>query len=211
MVLSPGALVLIVILPVVGALISRMDSRWIIAAGFAITSASLFATANRLYPGLDFRTAVLLRIFQMAGAAFLFVPINTLVFANVAPEKSNGVSGIVNLARNLGGDIGVAFVTTFIARRSQVHQATLVQHVDRFNIGFSAQLKGMAQGLVHAGSTSAQALRQAFGAIYFQVIKQAQTLAYVDTLVVLGMLTAIMVPLVFTTNKVKPGKAAMAH
>jgi len=64
---------------------------------------------------------------------------------------------------------------------------------------------------VHAGSSSTTALRQAFGAIYFQVIKQAQTLAYVDTLFVLGVVTAIMIPLVFTTKKVKPGKAAMAH
>jgi DHA2 family multidrug resistance protein len=166
---------------------------------------------HKLNAGMDFRTAVLLRSFQMVGAAFLFIPINTVVFAGVPLEKNNAVSGIVNLARNLGGDIGIAFVTTFIARRSQLHQVNLVSHADAFNPVLTARLQGIARGLVHAGSTSAQAARQAFGAIYFQIVQQAQTLAYVDTLFVLGVMTAIMVPIVFTTRKIKPGKASMSH
>ena len=211
MVLSPGAFLLILVLPLAGWLVSKVDARWLIALGLALTTAALFNMAHKLYPGMDFKTATLLRAFQMVGAAFLFIPINTLVFANVPPEKNNAVSGIVNLARNLGGDIGIAFVTTFIARRSQFHQVNLVSHVDTFNPAFTARLQAMAQGLVHAGSTSAEALRQGLGAIYFQIVQQAQTLAYVDTLYVLGLTTAVMVPLVFTTRKMKPGKASMSH
>src|SRR5258708_27105039 len=132
----------------------------------------------------------------MVGASFLFIPINTVVFAGVPLEKNNAVSGIVNLARNLGGDIGIAFVTTFIARRSQLHQVNLVSHADAFNPVLTARLQGIARDLVHAGSTSAQAARQAFGAIYFQIVQQAHALAYVDTLFVLGVMTAIMPPIV---------------
>jgi DHA2 family multidrug resistance protein len=211
MVLSPGAFLLILVLPLAGVLVSKVDARWLIALGLAITSASLFNMVHKLNVGMDFKTAVILRSFQMVGAAFLFIPINTLVFAGVPVEKNNAVSGIVNLARNLGGDIGIAFVTTFIARRSQLHQVNLVSHADVFNPVLTARLRGIAQGLVHAGSTSAQAARQAFGAVYYQVVQQAQTLAYIDALFVLGVMTAIMVPLVFTTRKAKPGKAAMAH
>jgi DHA2 family multidrug resistance protein len=211
MVLSPGAFLLILVLPLAGFLVAKVDARWLIALGLAITSASLFNMVHKLNAGMDFRTAVLLRSFQMVGAAFLFIPINTVVFAGVPLEKNNAVSGIVNLARNLGGDIGIAFVTTFIARRSQLHQVNLVSHADAFNPVLTARLQGIARGLVHAGSTSAQAARQAFGAIYFQIVQQAQTLAYVDTLFVLGVMTAIMVPIVFTTRKIKPGKASMSH
>ena len=67
----------------------------------------------------------------MAGLAFLFVPIQTVSYAGVPPQKYNQVSGIMNLSRNMGGDIGIAFVTTLIARRSQTHQANLSAHTTR--------------------------------------------------------------------------------
>src|SRR5205814_2359949 len=71
-----------------------------------------------------------LRIYQSIGLPFLFVPINTVVYVGVPPSKSNQVSGIVNLARNMGGDIGIATVTTLIARRAQFHQARLTATAD---------------------------------------------------------------------------------
>jgi MFS transporter, DHA2 family, multidrug resistance protein len=128
----------------------------------------------------------------------------------VSPEKNNQVSGIVNLARNMGGDIGIAFVTTLIARRSQFHQARLVEHVVP-SADLSARLSTMAQHLQQLGIGAAQATKMAYGQLYGQVIKQAQTLAYLDALLLLSIFTAIMVPAVLLTRKVKPGAAAMAH
>jgi MFS transporter, DHA2 family, multidrug resistance protein len=211
MVLSPGGVVVILLLPLVGRLMSRVDVRYLVAFGFALVSISLFHMAHTLYPGIDFSTAVWLRIYQASGIAFLFVPINGMAYAGMPPSKNNAISGIVNLARNMGGDIGIAFVTTMIARRAQFHQSTLAAHLDPGNPALEARLAAVARALERAGSSSVEAMRQATGAVYRQLIQQAQTLAYLDVLWVLAWFSAAMVPLVLLTRRVEPGKAAMAH
>jgi DHA2 family multidrug resistance protein len=207
--LSPGGLTVILLLPLVGRLIGKVDARWLIAFGFAVLSASLFHMAHTLYPGIDFRTAVLLRVYQSVGMAFLFVPINSVAYAGVPPEKNNSVSGIINLSRNMGGDIGIAFVTTLIARRAQFHQARLAEAVTPGGTSVLSELAGIARALENAGSASSLATRQAFGAVYRQLIQQSQTLAYLDAFYLLGWFALGMVPLVFLTRAVKGG--TMGH
>ncbi len=204
--LSPGGLVVIAMLPLVGRLVSKYDARWLIAFGFLLLAASMFHMARTLYPGIDFRTAILLRCYQAVGLAFLFVPINTIVYAGVPSEKNNQVSGIVNLSRNMGGDLGIAFVTTLIARRSQFHQARLAADVTAGDPSVTARLEGIARALVHAGSSSADAARQAYGALYRQLVQQAQTLAYLDALYVLAWFTVAMIPLVLLPQRVRGGR-----
>jgi MFS transporter, DHA2 family, multidrug resistance protein len=211
MALSPGALVVILLLPVVGRLVSRYDARWLIAFGFAVLSLSLFHMSRTLQPGIDFPTAMNLRVYQSIGLAFLFVPINTVVYAGVPSAKNNQVAGIVNLARNMGGDIGIALVTTLIARRSQVHQVDLVARLDTGSRSLQDQVAALTQSLVQAGRSSAEAARQAYGFVYAQLAQQAQTLAYRDVLFLMACFTAAMVPLVFLTRRVQPGRTAPAH
>ena len=210
MALSPGGFVVILLLPIVGKLLGKVDARYLIAFGFLVTSAALLHMAHTLYPGIDFRTAVLMRIFQTCGIAFLFVPINSIVYNGVPPQKNNQVSGIVNLSRNMGGDIGIALVTTLIARRSQFHQARIVEHVVPSG-ELDARLAAIAQHLQQLGVGAVQSTKMASAQLYAEVIKQAQTLAYLDVLLLLSIFTAIMVPAVLLTRKVKPGAAAMAH
>jgi len=210
MVLSPGGVIVILLLPLVGRLLSKVDARYLIAFGFLVTSTALLHMAHTLHPGIDFRAAVLMRMFQASGIAFLFVPINSIVYNGIPPQKNNQVSGIVNLSRNMGGDIGIALVTTLIARRSQFHQSRLVEHVVPSG-DLNARLAAMAQHLQQLGMGAVDSTRMAYGQIYREVVRQAQTLAYIDVLVVLAIFTAIMVPAVLLTRRAKPGAAAMAH
>jgi DHA2 family multidrug resistance protein len=210
MVLSPGGVIVILLLPLVGRLLSRVDARYLIAFGFLVTSTALLHMAHTLHPGIDFRAAVLMRMFQASGIAFLFVPINSIVYNGIPPQKNNQVSGIVNLSRNMGGDIGIALVTTLIARRSQFHQSRLVEHVVPSG-DLNARLAAMAQHLQQLGVGAVDSTKMAYGQIYREVIRQAQTLAYIDVLVVLAIFAGIMVPLVLLTRRAKPGAAAMAH
>jgi MFS transporter, DHA2 family, multidrug resistance protein len=210
MVLSPGGVIVILLLPLVGRLLSKVDARYLIAFGFLVTSTALLHMAHTLHPGIDFRTAVLMRMFQTSGIAFLFVPINSIVYNGIPPQKNNQVSGIVNLSRNMGGDIGIALVTTLIARRSQFHQSRLVEHVVPSG-DLNARLAAIAQHLQHLGVGAVDSTKMAYGQIYREVIKQAQTLAYIDVLIVLAIFTAIMVPAVMLTRRAKPGAAVMAH
>ena len=86
---------------------------------------------------MDFKHAVLARCFQAAGLALLFVPINTAAYAFVPPNKNNAASGLINLARNIGGSVGISAVTTLLARRAQFHQLRLTENASPLNPNFN--------------------------------------------------------------------------
>src|SRR5438552_5278824 len=172
MALSPGGFAVILLLPIVGKLLGKVDARYLIAFGFLVTSAALLHMAHTLYPGIDFRTAVLMRIFQTCGIAFLFVPINSIVYNGVPPQKNNQVSGIVNLSRNMGGDIGIALVTTLIARRSQFHQARIVEHVVPSG-ELNARLAAIPEHLQQPGGGAVPSTNMASVLLYGEVLEQA--------------------------------------
>jgi DHA2 family multidrug resistance protein len=194
-------------LPFVGRMVGKVDPRALIAIGFVILSASLLYMGQKIDLQMDFKTAVQLRCFQAAGMAFLFVPIQTISYAGVPVQKYNQVSGIMNLSRNMGGDLGIAFVTTLIARRSQVHQANLSAHTSGYNPAYQARLQGLIGAFQHGGATSLQAARDATAAMYRQLVLQATQLAYLDALFYLGVATALMVPLVWIAKRPQAGAA----
>ncbi|HCC58516.1 MAG TPA: EmrB/QacA family drug resistance transporter, partial [Solibacterales bacterium] len=96
--LSPGAFALMLMMPIAGRLVSKVDARYMMAAGFLATSLALFHMTS-LSLGIDFRTAVMMRLFQVIGLAFVFIPNNTLAYAGIPRDKNNQVSGMINLAR----------------------------------------------------------------------------------------------------------------
>jgi DHA2 family multidrug resistance protein len=211
MALSPGGFLIMMMMPFIGFMVSRVDVRVMIAAGFAILSASLLYMTSHLYLGIDFSTAVGLRCFQCVAMAFLFVPINTLVYAGVPNEKNNAVSGIVNLSRNMGGDVGIALVTTLIARRAQAHQAYLAASPSATGRYSQAHLQALAASFAHKGLGVADAARHALAASYGQLVRQATTLAYIDVLRAFAVMAALMVPLLFLTQPPKGQPAPMGH
>jgi DHA2 family multidrug resistance protein len=211
MALSPGGVLIIFMMPFIGKFLGKLDARKMIAFGFIALSAALFYMSHRLSLGIDFKHAVLLRMYQAFGLAFLFVPINTLAYVDVPQEKSNAVSGLINLARNMGGDVGIAVVTTLLARRSQMHQVELVRHTTLFDAPFRDRLDAVTRALEQSGSSASDAAHQAYGAVYRTVLMQAQTLAYVDVIYLMAWGAALMIPLAFLMKRPKPGGAALGH
>jgi MFS transporter, DHA2 family, multidrug resistance protein len=209
MALSPGGLVVIALLPLVGRLVSKVDTRLLVAFGFAVLSFSMFYMSRTIDLRMDFGTAVELRAIQSVGMAFLFVPIQTISYAGVPLEKNNQVSGIMNLSRNMGGDIGIAFVTTLVARRAQFHQAILSTHATAYDAPYQAKLAGMARAIELAGASSVSAANRATAAMYRQLVQQATQLAYLDAFWILAIATAMMVPLVWFARR-PPARGAPA-
>jgi DHA2 family multidrug resistance protein len=208
-VLSPGGFSILLLMPLVGFLVSRVDARYLIAAGFLISAAALF-NLTRLYLGVDFHTLVMWRIYQAAGLAFLFVPINTISYTGMPPEASNQVSAMINLMRNIGGSVGISAVETLIARRQQVHQDYLARNTFQGNPQFRQLLQQMTDHLSdHSGGT--HAMRQAYDQIYGMLQRQASVLAYVDTFWIMGILSLLALGLLFLAKKNKPGTGVMAH
>ena len=156
MALSPGGAVIMCMMPVVGLLVSRVDTRILVTFGCLVSSTALFVMAGWDLQ-LDYRHAVTARMLQSFGLAFLFIPINVAAFAYVPREKMNMGTGIINLARNIGASVGIATVTTMLQRRTQVHQAQLMEHVNGFSAAYHNMVNGTQLRLVSAGSGLAQA------------------------------------------------------
>jgi len=210
-VLSPGGFTTMLTMPLVGLLVSRVPAKYLIAFGFTGLSLALFHMTG-INLSIDMTTATLYRVFQAASLAFLFIPINTVAYLGVPPEQNNQVSGMMNLARNIGGSVGIAFLTTMLARRSQVHQAYLVDHLSASNPILQDRLSALQQFAAGAGG-AAQAMQQAYGRIYQTVLQQAALLSYVDIIRDFAVLTAVLVPLILLVLKRnKPAHApAGAH
>jgi MFS transporter, DHA2 family, multidrug resistance protein len=211
MALSPGGLTVMLLMPLVGTLIGKVDARKMLAFGFGTLSLSLFYMSHTMSTGMDFSAVVKLRVFQSVGLAFMFVPINTLVYVGMPPEKNNAISGIVNLSRNMGGDIGIAMVTTLLARRSQVHQAALSAYADPYHSAYDARIRGAAAGLEARGVPHADAMHKAMATVYRTLQQQAMVLSYTDVLWLMGIGTMCMLPLLLLLKKNTPGKVSMGH
>jgi DHA2 family multidrug resistance protein len=210
--ISPGGFTVMLLMPLVGFLVGRVDPRYLIAYGFASTAAAL-AFMHTLNLGVSFQYIAMLRVLQASGLAFLFVPINTISYTDIPREKNNDVSGLTNLARNIGGSVGTSFLVTWLARRGQFHQQRLTEHLDVNSIPMQQRIDGMAQYLLHApGGPHSLALAKnlAQGNMYGQLITQSTMLSYLDVIAVLAVGSICMVPLVFLMKKRKAAKGEIA-
>jgi DHA2 family multidrug resistance protein len=209
MVLSPGAFVLIAILPFVGWLLGRVEARWLVTFGAGILAVSLLYMSH-FDLDLDFHTALMARIYQSCGMAFLFVPVNVMAFYFIAKEKTSNATGIINLARNIGGSVGISMVTTQIERGSQVHQAYLTANATPLSDVYRSMLSGTAQNLIAHGSSIAQAATQAQALLYGMIGRQATMLAFVDDFRTLAWVSLAIVPFMFLMKKMRPHKTGSA-
>jgi DHA2 family multidrug resistance protein len=201
MVLSPAGLMMMAMMPVVGFLVGRVDPRKLIAFGFLLLTSALIEM-HTLNLGVSYKYLVFVRCFQASGLAFLFIPINTIAYIGVKQTENNDVSGLTNLARNIGGSCGTAFFATMLTRRSATHETNMVRNLTSGNQAFVNQvmrlkpLFGGARGgggnpMTGAGSHAAQAF------IYNQLHRQAGMLAYLDIIQYLAVFCACMLPLLF--------------
>lgn len=207
MVLSPGGIAVILLLPAVGILISRVDARYLISLGFLITSFGLFHLSH-LNLEINFKQAVWARVLQASGLAFLFIPIQTVAYIGMPREKSNAISGLTNLSRNIGGSVGISLVTTILARRTQYHQSVLSAHSG--TVRFTNAVQGTANTLMQHGSDSVTATHQAYGILANTINRQAAMLSYLDVYFLLAWGAAALVPCVFIMKKARASQAA-AH
>jgi DHA2 family multidrug resistance protein len=203
--LSAGGLVLLFEMPVMGQLTTKIQARRLIAFGWLALSIAMLYSTRRIDLQISFSAATWLRIVQVIGLGFLFVPITLAAYIGIAPEKNNAVAGIINFMRNMGSSVGTSLVTTLIARRSQFHQARLVGNARVDNPNFMNSANGLAQHLATAGVGKHEAQITAYASIYQGLQAQAASLAYIDTFKVLAVAAGIMFFLSFVLKKNDPG------
>jgi MFS transporter, DHA2 family, multidrug resistance protein len=202
LVLLPGGLVLLAVLPFVGALLDRFSPQWIVASGLVIMATGLFELSH-LDLSAGPRAPVIDWMVSRMGTAFLFVPINVMAFYFVPRGKMNNASGLINLARNVGASTGISFVTTMLDRRSQFHQNVLSEHLQGGNVRYQAALHHLAQLLVARGENVAHALSGAQALVYGELERQAMMLSFVDNFRMMGMICVCVLPLLLLMRQRK--------
>jgi len=201
-VLSPGGVAIMVMMPVVAILMKRLKPQLLIAIGFIITGCGMFMMTGFSLQ-VDFKSAVIARMVQSVGLAFLFIPINVMAFQNVSPDRTNYATGLLNLLRNIGGSMGIAMVSTILSRRSQVHQANLVGNMHESSLPFQNFLAGATQTLIAKGSSAADAAHKAYGLAYGTLQRQATMMAFVDVFWIMGLLCIALLPLLLLLQRTK--------
>ena len=201
---------IILLLPFIGILVGKMDARKLIAVGWVLAAIAMFYMTTTMNLGMSFREVILLRIYQMTGVAFLFVPIQTMCYVGIPPGKNNNVSGMTNLARNIGGSVGISLVTTLLARRGQFHQNRLAAHTSQYDPAFQSAIAGLAQTFKAAGFDAVHATQMAYDRVYGVMQAQASMLAYLDTIWLFAIAALLMAPLAFLMKRPKPGTGPAA-
>jgi DHA2 family multidrug resistance protein len=200
MALSPGGAVIMCMMPVVGILVSKVDTRILITFGCIVSASALFVMAGWNLQ-LDYRHAVTARMLQSFGLAFLFIPINVSAFAYVPKEKTNMGTGIINLARNVGASVGIATVTTMLDRRTQFHQSQLMEHVNAYSSAYRQKLNALTAAFSSSGASGPGAAAQAHGMIYNLVQRNAVMLSFLDNFKMLGVVFFAVIPVLLLMKK----------
>jgi DHA2 family multidrug resistance protein len=205
MVLSPGGIVIMALMPIVGTLVSRVQPRWLIGFGLCAMGLGMYIMSHWSLE-IAFRNAVYARMVQSVGMAFLFVPINAVAFNFIAKERISYATGLINLARNMGGSTGIATVTTVLERRMQFHQSVLVSHLTPLDPAYRSTLSGMAAMLQQHGMNTVQAAKMAQGMLYGNVLRQSSMLAYIDIFRMMAWISVVLIPLIIFMKNIRARK-----
>ena len=212
-VLSPGGFAIILLMPISARLVGRVQSRYLIALGMASLTIGMFHTST-ITPQTTYYQFMWMRISQVMGLPFLFIPISTIAFSRVAKDKSGKASALYALGRNLGGSVGIAITQSFVARHEQLHQAVLSAHLSPSNQVYRATFAQYTQTFIDHGFSAAAAVTGAAGRIYHEMLSQAYILSADDAFLTLGSVTAVLVIVALFMPKNNPHAkkaAAPAH
>jgi DHA2 family multidrug resistance protein len=196
-------------MPVVGALTSKVQARYLIAFGWLSMALAMLYSTTHFGLFLDFWAATRIRTTQVVGIGFLFVPITLVAYVGIPQAQSNMVSGLINFMRNMGSSVGTSIVTTMIARRAQYHQTVLTDNLSQGNPAFLNSVGGLTSRLMRAGYSLDDAHARAHETLYRAAQQQSATLAYIDTFWILGIAAAIMFGLSFLLKRNEPGQGAV--
>ena len=192
---------------IVGALVSKFDARWMVAAGFAVLGVSglwLAELTLDISPTTEFWPIAVSGV----GLAMIFVPLSKVALATVGKQGTGNASGIFNFLRNVGGSIGISAANTIAQRHLQSHRNDLIRSYTGASWLLRRQLTVLSQRLsAHAGSAGHVVMLRGFSLTNSSLNEQAQLYAYVDVLRYFGFICLICVPFAFLLKKSDPSAA----
>jgi MFS transporter, DHA2 family, multidrug resistance protein len=211
LVLSPGGIITLLVMPLVGRLLSKFQPRWLVVCGLMILAVGMFRLSV-LSLQAGFWTFVATWTISRAGMPFLFVPINVMAFAYVPREKTNSATGLINLTRNLGGSVGISLVAAAQNRMAQISQNNLSGDITAVNPLYAVRLHNLQAAMQASGSAPTQAAQQAQALLYNELLRQSAMVAYVNVFRLLAWLCVALIPLMFFMKAARQrGSAPPVH
>lgn len=206
LVLGPGGIATMFALPIAGKFVEKRNPKIILIAGISICALSTYLM-SKFTLHADFFNISIPRVVLGIGMGFLFIPLTTMTLSHIPRERMTDATAMYNLLRNIGGSVGVAFVTTIIARRAQFHHLRLVEHLTPFN-NIYIEIKryaGALQSYKGMGFINPDAF------IYRDLLSQANMKAFNDAFFLLSVLMMIILPLVLLMKREKAKEQITLH
>ena len=204
LILSPGGIVIIALIPLVSRLLPRVQTRYLIGFGLFALGCS-FIYSHILTPQMTFMNLVLIRASQTVGLAFLFVPVSTIAYSTLPKRLSNDATSLYTMFRNVAGSVGISAATAIASRHTQMHMAHLSTHLTQFRLAYRATYHQIHQHLLDTGHSAAAAASLTMGYLHRQLIEQSSILAYSDVFLLSAYAAFAVVPVVFLFAPTKAG------
>jgi DHA2 family multidrug resistance protein len=195
LVMMPGGLAMLLAMPISGKLSSYVAPKYLIGFGLTMVTLAMWHSTS-LAPEADFAFFSWARVFQTVGLPFLFVPITSAAYVGLPPDKTGEASSLINVARNLGGSIGISLAGSMLARGTQVHQNYLTAHLVPSSLAYQEAVQA-ATAQLSTMLPPPEAQKRAFALIEQSVLQQATLLSYIDVFAGLALTAAALVPIAF--------------
>jgi len=208
--LSPRGIGSLATTPLAGYLTGKTDPRRLVAFGLVLGSLTMFDLSG-LNLNAGYMDILWPQVFQGVALSFLFIPLMALSMSSISKEKMGNATSLFNLMRNIGGSCGIAIMTTFLARRNQMHQHRLVENISAGDQKTRETLQQMQAWFQAHGADGYTAARKALGAVYGMVQRQAAMLSFVEAFWVMGVMFLGMLPFIVLLRhaEAKPPKPAI--
>jgi MFS transporter, DHA2 family, multidrug resistance protein len=202
LVMSPAAVCVIFIIPLLNLILPRVQTRFVLMFGFLVLSGSMLYSRT-LTPDIDFVHLMLIRITQTLGIGFLFVPLSILAYGTLPRDLQQDATALFTMFRNVLGSVGISVCTAMITSRTQAHMAYLGYHSSYANPNFRDTLSQLTRAIQGLGLTAGAAAQRAFGQAYQTLVAQAAFLAYKDVFLYCAVLAFAFTPFTFFFSGVK--------
>lgn len=202
LVLAPGGVAIILLIPPVGRLMKVVQLRYVIAMGFGIMMLALWYS-NTIVPSIDFRTLAMMRGIQSAALGFLFVPISIMSFHSLPKSLSADAAALFVMFRNVSGSIGISVSTALVTERTQARQAHLSAWLTPLNKSFNELVAQNEATLRSLGWAASRIHTEAVSLVFSNLQLQSAVLAYADVFIYGAVVAAAMIPLATLLSPVK--------
>jgi DHA2 family multidrug resistance protein len=203
LILSPGAILVMLLIPLVGLLMKYVQTRFIVLTGFVLMSLS-FIYCSGLVQTIDFTTLAMMRASQTAGLAFLFAPISTIAYATLRPQQTGDATALNTMFRNVAGSVGISAGTALVQQQTQIRSAHLSAWMTPLHPPFQTLLAQDTRAMQALGYV-ATAGQRAMGEVYQTFLTQSKVLAYSDIFMLFAVVTACVAPFAMLFSPRKGG------